>query len=83
MKYVLYNPNANNGQKPDYLDGVEYREVIGLNYQAFFDGLAPEDEVVLVGGDGTLNYFINAVDTNNIKNNVFLKPAGTGNDFMN
>ena len=83
MKYVLYNPNANNGLKPDYLDGVEYKEVIGLDYQAFFDGLTEEDEVVFVGGDGTLNYFINAVDTDSIKNNVYLKPAGTGNDFMN
>lgn len=83
MNYILYNPKANNGQKPDYLEGVEYKEVIGLDYQAFFDGLAPEDEVTFVGGDGTLNYFINAVDTDKIKNNVYLKTSGSGNDFMN
>ena len=83
MKYILYNPKANNGQKPAYLEDVEYLEVIGLDYQSFFDGLKEEDEVVLVGGDGTLNYFINAVDTDNIKNKVYLKPSGTGNDFMN
>lgn len=83
MKYILYNPKANNGQKPDYLDGVEYKEVIGLDYQAFFDGLNPEDEVTFVGGDGTLNYFINAVDTDALRNNVYLKPSGSGNDFMN
>ena len=83
MKYILYNPKANNGQKPEYLEGVEYKEVIGLDYQAFFDGLNPEDEVVFVGGDGTLNYFVNAVDTDKIANNVYLKPSGSGNDFMN
>ena len=83
MKYVLYNPKANNGQKPTYLDGVEYKEVLGLDYQAFFDGLNEDDEVVFVGGDGTLNYFINAVDTDKIKNKVYLKPSGSGNDFMN
>ena len=83
MKYVLYNPKANNGQKPDYLNNVEYKEVIGLDYQSFFDGLKPEDEVVLVGGDGTLNYFVNAVDTDKITNNIYLKTSGTGNDFMN
>lgn len=83
MKYVLYNPKANNGQKPDYLDGIEYIEVIGLDYQKFFDGLSPEDEVVFVGGDGTLNYFINAVDTDKIVNKVYLKTSGSGNDFMN
>lgn len=83
MKYVLYNPKANNGKKPEFLSEVEYREVIGLDYQAFFDSLNPEDEVVFVGGDGTLNYFVNAVDTDKIKNNVYLKTSGTGNDFMN
>ncbi|MCQ2400910.1 MAG: diacylglycerol kinase family protein [Lachnospiraceae bacterium] len=83
MKYILYNPKANNGEKPEYLEGAEYKEVIGLDYQAFFDGLNEEDEVVLVGGDGTLNYFINAVDTDNIKNNVYLKKSGSGNDFLN
>ena len=83
MKYYLYNPLANNGIKPEGLDGVEYKEVIGLDYAAFFGGLAPEDEVVLVGGDGTLNYFINAMDTETITNNVYLKTSGSGNDFMN
>ncbi len=83
MRYVLYNSKANNGQKPGYLNGVEYKEAIGLDYQAFFDGLQPEDEVVFVGGDGTLNYFINAVDTDSIRNKVYLKASGTGNDFMN
>ena len=83
MRYILYNPRANNGIKPDFLDGVEYIDVIGLDYRKFFDSLAEEDEVVFVGGDGTLNYFINAVDTDNIKNKVYLKPSGSGNDFMN
>ena len=83
MRYILYNPRANNGIKPDFLEGVEYIDVIGLDYQKFFDSLAEEDEVVFVGGDGTLNYFINAVDTDNIKNKVYLKPSGSGNDFMN
>lgn len=83
MKYILYNPNANNGIKPDYLDGVEYREVIGLDYQSFFDNLAEDDEVVFVGGDGTVNYLVNEVDASKINNKVYLAPAGTGNDFMN
>lgn len=83
MNYILYNPKANNGQKPEYLEGAEYKEVIGLDYKEFFASLKPEDEVTFVGGDGTLNYFINAVDTDNIKNNVYLRTSGSGNDFMN
>lgn len=83
MKYYLYNPLANNGIKPDFLEHTDYIDVTGLDYQKFFDSLSAEDEVVFVGGDGTLNYFVNAVDTDSIKNNVYLRPSGTGNDFMN
>lgn len=83
MKYILYNPKANNGQKPEYLENAEYREVIDLDYKAFFAGLEKDDEVVFVGGDGTLNYLINALDVSGIKNNVYLLPSGSGNDFMN
>ena len=83
MKYILYNPKSNNGLKPYFLSDGNYIDVIGLDYQNFFDNLKKEDEVVLVGGDGTLNYFINAVDTSKITNNVYLKANGTGNDFLN
>ena len=83
MKYILYNPKANNGIVPDFLNDVEYREVIGLDYPAFFEGLAPEDEVTFVGGDGTVNYLVNAVDTDKITNNIYLRSSGTGNDFLN
>lgn len=82
MKYYLYNPLSNNGIRPEFQEGIELVEVIGLDYKKFFDELKEEDEVVLVGGDGTINYFINAIDTNNLKNNVYYKPAGTGNDFL-
>lgn len=82
MKYYLYNSLSNNGIRPALGEGIELRDAVGMDYAAFFAGLAPEDEVVLVGGDGTLNYFVNALDTDAIKNNVYLLGAGTGNDFF-
>ena len=82
MKYYLYNSLANNGIKPDLPADAQTVDAVGLDYPSFFGGLAPEDEVVLVGGDGTLNYFINALDPAAIKNNVYLLGAGTGNDFL-
>ena len=82
MKYYLYNPLSNNGIRPQFKEGVEPIEVVGLDYQKFFDELKEDDEVVLMGGDGTLNYFINALDTEKIKQNVYLLPTGTGNDFL-
>ena len=82
MKYYIYNSKANNGIRPAFPDGVEPVDALGLDYGEFFAGLAPEDEVVLVGGDGTVNYFINAVDTDALPCKVYWLSAGTGNDLL-
>lgn len=81
MKYYLYNPKSNSGIKPAFLDGLEYASVLDIDYKKFFEGLAPDDEVVVIGGDGTLNRFINAIDPDNLKNKVWFRAAGSGNDF--
>ena len=82
MKYYLYNSLANNGIRPDLAPGTELVDAVGLDYPAYLSQLAPEDELVLIGGDGTLNYFINAVRGVELKNNVYLLGSGTGNDFL-
>ena len=82
MKYYLYNSLANNGIKPKVAAGTELVDAVGMDYPAYLQNLNPEDEVVLVGGDGTLNYFINAVKGVEIKNNIYLLGCGTGNDFL-
>ncbi len=83
MKYYLYNSLANNGIRPDVPEGTELVDAVGMDYGAYLRTLAPEDEVVLIGGDGTLNYFINAVGGTEIRNNIYLLGSGTGNDFFN
>lgn len=83
MKYYLYNALANNGIKPINLENIEYVNAVGTDYKKFFDGLKKEDEVVFIGGDGTINHFINEMDGYDLKNNVYLLANGTGNDFMN
>ncbi len=82
MKYYLYNSLANNGIRPELPPGTELVDAVGLDYPAYLKSLAPEDEVVLIGGDGTLNYFINAMKGEEIRNNIFLLGCGTGNDFL-
>lgn len=82
MKYYLYNPLANNGIKPN-LTNVDLINVVGLDYRKFFDGLKPEDEVVFIGGDGTLSHLINELKGYDIKNNIYLYGNGSGNDFLN
>ena len=89
MKYYLYNPLANNGilsgfsAEETQKAGIKPVDATKTDYAAFFAALAPEDEVVLVGGDGTINYLINHVDCEKLKNNVYLLGSGTGNDFLN
>ena len=82
MKYYLNNGLANNGIN-SVLPEVDLINAIKLDYAEFFAGLKEEDEVVLIGGDGTINFLINAIDTDNIKNNIYLYGNGTGNDFLN
>ena len=90
MKYVLFNPYSCNGEGEKtvqtYTETVqgEYK-LLNMteieSYTEFFGGLAAEDEVVICGGDGTLNRFINDVDGVQINNPVYYYPTGTGNDF--
>ena len=83
MKRYLYNSLANNGIRPEVAPGTELVDAVGLDYASYLENLAPEDELVLIGGDGTLNYFINATRGTAIRNNVYLLGSGTGNDFFN
>ena len=82
MKYYLYNPLANNGLKENLPD-VELIDASKLSYRKFFSGLKKDDEVVLIGGDGTINHLVNEIDCEKLKNKVYLLGNGTGNDFLN
>ncbi|MBP5445118.1 MAG: hypothetical protein J6Y28_03005 [Acholeplasmatales bacterium] len=92
MKYLLINKKTNNSNYEERLNELrnslteEFKEVCvndeGFNHAEFVKGLNDDDEIVICGGDGTLNYFINHVDCDNIKQNVYIYPTGTGNDFL-
>lgn len=91
--YVLYNPKAGNGRGEETAkklkalypnDELFFRNVIEMgNLPAFLDALKAEDRVILCGGDGTLNHFVNDLDDYKPQNEILLYCAGTGNDFMN
>lgn len=66
--YVLYNPMAGNGhgeekareiEKKVQGQKIEYRDVTRMDAADFLARLPMEETVVLAGGDGTLNHFIN------------------------
>lgn len=88
--YVLYNNKAGNG---DALESVKTLEIIiddemkyidvtkVSDYHIFLTGLEKDDYIILAGGDGTLNCFINNIDGIDFDNEVLYFPNGTGNDF--
>lgn len=89
VRYILYNPYAGNGGCKEDAKGLAavYDDSVIINmsrinsYQTFFEGLEPDAEVIICGGDGTLNRFVNGTKDAEVNTPVFYFAAGTGNDF--
>lgn len=88
--YVLYNPLAGNGRKSDVAsslgemisDEMEFCDITDSDkYKERLAALNESDYVILCGGDGTLNHFVNDIDGMKIKNDIMYFPVGSGNDF--
>ena len=63
------------------VDSVEYIDITSIEDPAEFFRSHPEDDILLCGGDGTLNRFVNAIDGIEFDNNIYYYPCGSGNDF--
>ena len=92
MKYVLYNPLSHNnmGEKDagkilDQYPEERYTfiDLTSLKNDELFELLDGEDDVIIAGGDGTLNKFVNILGECELKKTVYFYPSGSGNDFMN
>ena len=92
--YLLFNPYADGGKGKENAEALlpeiakrfkepEVLSMVDLEVEKFMKGLEKDDNVVMLGGDGTLNHFINRVDVENLPCNYYLYPSGTGNDFLN
>ncbi len=91
MNYkVLYNPlsgdviNMNiKEQLSEVLkdDTYELADITKTDYNEFFKELKEDENILLVGGDGTLNRFVNDTKDFNYKNSIYYYAAGNGNDF--
>lgn len=87
MKYVLYNPLSGNNQGKVKAEEFnlsilgELIDLLTIDISNFIESVAQTDEIYLVGGDGTIFYFINQVEYSPNLPNVFYVPTGTGNDF--
>ncbi len=90
MNYILYNSLANNKQGEvavkNYQSSLnietEIFDVTKFEYKNFFDNLKKDDEITIIGGDGTINRFVNELGDRVLDNDIYLVPSGTGNDFF-
>jgi diacylglycerol kinase (ATP) len=89
--YVLYNPHSNNEKGNETVSAVKaqlpadtpFYDVTGItDYAKFFEAIPEAGAILLIGGDGTLNHFINDISKLTLKHDIYYKAAGTGNDFL-
>ena len=87
---VLFNPNAgsNTGKaEAEKLKGILSGEIVftdmtAINdYKSFFSETDKDTHIVIAGGDGTINRFVNDTDGIDIPNDILYYAAGSGNDF--
>lgn len=92
--YLLYNPISSNNKdilkkvktfsKKMAKEGTSYLvnvlEISGKE-EEFLLQRNENDKVIICGGDGTINTFINRVKPESIKCRIYLYTCGTGNDF--
>ncbi len=89
--YVLFNQKAGNGRGKEGIEGLSahfkeeltFLEMTALEggYKGLFDKMNAGDFLVLCGGDGTLNCFVNDTAELSFAGDIWYFPTGTGNDF--
>ena len=89
---ILYNGRAGHGRierKIDAICGVFAEGGWNVIPQALcfgenpFDAVVDVDLVVICGGDGTINYVVNALKSKEMNLPLGIIPSGTANDFAN
>ena len=89
---VLYNPLAGNGKGENAAkklkelmngDELTFTDMTKVSdYRALFATMPEDERVIVSGGDGTLNRFINDTEEIAFANPVYYYATGSGNDFL-
>lgn len=93
MYYILYNPKSSNQNVLKKINKL-YKKIskkhtcykinlfdISGKEKVFFNQCNSDDFVVVCGGDGTLDQFVNRIYGEELKCTVYFYPCGSGNDF--
>ena len=94
MVYVLYNSNAGAHYGVDNIrekmetvfpgEELSLTSTITIDNKAeYIERIGADDKLVLVGGDGTLNRFVNSIEDKEYPFPIYIFAGGTGNDFIN
>lgn len=89
---ILYNPKAGNGRGKEGAEKLKdilhngeltFTDMTDITDTAAFQrSLGADDKLVICGGDGTLNRFINDFDLSCMSNEIYYYATGSGNDFL-
>lgn len=88
--YILFNPYSDNSHGKEEAEALRgrltgdlvFRDMTSMEpYADFFASLTADDRVILCGGDGTLNRYINDTDGLSCPASVSYYATGSGSDF--
>lgn len=92
MNYLAYNELAGqvSGEKikeivqkyEKQFPNMELVNEANCTLEELNEKLNDDDNVLLIGGDGTVNFFANTWNNIKVKGNWYIYSAGTGNDFL-
>lgn len=90
MVYILYNPLSNNKKsfkslkhlQNKFNEPVNMTDITTTDISAFLRDKTSDDTIVITGGDGTLNHFVNDLGDTLPDFPIYFYPSGSGNDFM-
>jgi len=94
MYIVLHNPlSKNNKSKRTTKKVVDYFKAKNIPFrvksilkikdlEAYIKNTDPEAKILILGGDGTINTFINKTFKTAISHEIYLMRSGSGNDFL-
>lgn len=90
--YILYNPLAGKKTGREILENIPFfsniDEKVFCNlteiedFGKFLSDIEKDAAIIVCGGDGTLNKFINNISEFDIKSDIFYCASGSGNDFL-
>lgn len=94
MDLILYNPKSKNSRaniqthkllKKYKTNKIPFRLKSILKIRditTYLDSHPEYDNVILLGGDGTINKLVNKIVDYDLKQDIYIKKNGSGNDFL-